>query len=142
MCGLAGFYAAHGRANGQTLHSLRLMADQLEHRGPDDAGYWVNERLSVGLSHRRLAIQDLSPHGAQPMTSTSGRYVITFNGEVYNFKEIRAELEALGFGFRGQSDTEVMLAAFEQWGLKQGLSRLVGMFAFALCDCDEGVLYL
>src|SRR5690554_4808608 len=140
MCGFAGFVSKESAVEPEQI--LSGMGRAIAHRGPDDAGVWHHPGLGVGLVHRRLSIQDLSPAGAQPMASASGRYVIAFNGEVYNFKEIRAELEALGFGFRGQSDTEVMLAAFEQWGLKQGLSRLVGMFAFALCDCDEGVLYL
>lgn len=142
MCGLVGFYSGQGSTKDQTLPQLRTMASRLYHRGPDDEGLWYHEKLRVSLAHRRLSIQDLSPLGAQPMLSQSGRYVIAFNGEIYNFQEIRTELEYSGISFRGYSDTEVMLAAIEQWGLGPSLARFVGMFAFALCDCVEGKLYL
>jgi asparagine synthase (glutamine-hydrolysing) len=118
------------------------MADQLIHRGPDDSGVWVDAEAGVALGFRRLAIVDLSPAGHQPMTSSSGRYVIVFNGEVYNFGELRKELESRGHAFRGRSDTEVMLEAVSEWGLEAAVKKFVGMFAFALWDRRERVLHL
>ncbi len=116
------------------------MGDALLHRGPDGEGIWTEG--GAGLIHRRLAIQDLSPAGAQPMLSPTGRYVIAFNGEIYNFETIQKELIALGCSFKSHSDTEVMLAAFEQWGLEPSLEKFAGMFAFALVDREKGFLHL
>jgi len=118
------------------------MTDQLVHRGPDDSGVWVDRQAGVALGHRRLSILDLSPDGHQPMHSETGRYVIVFNGEVYNFTELRSTLEGLGHQFRGHSDTEVMLAAMEQWGVDKALPLFNGMFAFAVWDCKERQLHL
>ena len=122
------------------------MTDALVYRGPDSVGHWVDERAGVGLGHRRLAIIDLTSEGHQPMTSACGRYVIAFNGEVYNFKTLRRDLETesdIGkLAFRGHSDTEVMLAAISRWGLEPALQRFNGMFAFALWDKQEKKLHL
>jgi asparagine synthase (glutamine-hydrolysing) len=122
--------------------TVRQMSDTLLHRGPDDEGSFVDEAAGLALGFRRLSIIDLSPEGHQPMTSKDGRYVLIFNGEIYNFQELRRELEDLGHGFRGHSDTEVMLAAFTQWGFEPAIKRFNGMFALALWDKRERVLRL
>jgi len=121
---------------------LRQMASTIIHRGPDDEGVWLDQSAGIGVAHRRLSIVDLSPEGHQPMTSHSRRYVIAFNGEIYNFRLMREALEGLGCRFHGHSDTEVFLSAIEQWGLDEALLRSVGMFAFALFDKKERTLSL
>ncbi len=118
------------------------MADTLQHRGPDDRGAWVDAEAGVALGHRRLSIIDLSPLGHQPMVSPDGRFVLTYNGEMYNFRVLRAELEAWGYPFKGQSDTEVLLAGIVRWGLAEALRRANGMFALALWDRRERALTL
>jgi asparagine synthase (glutamine-hydrolysing) len=135
MCGIAGYLdaGAHAPAD-EMVRRVRAMGDAVAHRGPDDAAEWVDEACGIALGHRRLSIIDLSPLGRQPMHSADGRYVITYNGEVYNFAALRAELEALGHRFHGASDTEVMLAAMVQWGPERAVTRFVGMFAIALWD--------
>src|SRR5580704_17832471 len=134
MCGIAGFVEFRPADAADLQARARRMADTLVHRGPDDSGVWADPACGVGLGFRRLSILDLSPAGHQPMCSASARYTIVFNGEVYNFGDLRVELESLGHRFRGRSDTEAMLAAIEQWGLESALQRFVGMFAFALWD--------
>jgi asparagine synthase (glutamine-hydrolysing) len=118
------------------------MCDTLTHRGPDSSGVWIDEAAGIALGHRRLSILDLSEFGHQPMISHSGRYIIILNGEIYNFKSIRSEMENLGHVFKGNSDTEVVLFAIEQWGFDAALSRFNGMFAFALWDRQDRVLRL
>lgn len=140
MCGFAGFVSTKPFSGVEVV--LEQMGRAIEHRGPDAAGVWFDHSLSLGLSHRRLSIIDLSEFGAQPMASESGRFVVAFNGEIYNFRLLRKELEAKGAKFRGHSDTEVMLAAFEAWGVEAALQRLSGMFAFALVDKRFRKLYL
>ena len=143
MCGVTGFLDRRDGGSAPAMEAaVRAMADRLRHRGPDDAGNWADEAAGIALGHRRLSIVDLSPAGHQPMASASGRYVICFNGEIYNFRDLRGELKAKGRRFRGHSDTEVMLAAFETWGVLGALKRLIGMFAFALWDRQERVLML
>jgi asparagine synthase (glutamine-hydrolysing) len=142
MCGITGFWAADGGNAEELTARVQRMAMTLSHRGPDDAGSWVDREAGLVLAHRRLSIVDLSPAGHQPMHSACGRYVMVFNGEVYNFVELRRELEPQGHSFRGNSDTEVMLAAIRQWGLEAALERFVGMFAFALWDRKERALHL
>jgi asparagine synthase (glutamine-hydrolysing) len=143
MCGVAGFVdASGGWAQDKMEHIVGRMAARLRARGPDDAGTWVDPGAGVALGHRRLSIIDLSPAGHQPMTSASGRYVIAYNGEAYNFEEIRKELEGLGRRFRGHSDTEVVVEAIDAWGIERTLARLIGMFAFAVWDRQERALTL
>ncbi|MCP1677149.1 asparagine synthase (glutamine-hydrolyzing) [Natronocella acetinitrilica] len=142
MCGIAGFWLNGNASTVDPESVLVAMGSAIAHRGPDGAGECFDLELGVGFSHRRLSIQDLSEHGAQPMASASERFTIVFNGEIYNFLSLRAELTALGHGFRGHSDTEVMLAAFEAWGVEAALTRFAGMFAFAVVDREERVLWL
>jgi asparagine synthase (glutamine-hydrolysing) len=118
------------------------MADALLSRGPDDRGAWVDAPVGVALGHRRLSIVDLSPHGAQPMVSACGRYVIVYNGEIYDSRELRDELGALGSPFRGHSDTEVLLEAISRWGVDDAVRRCNGMFAFAVWDRQQRTLTL
>ncbi len=143
MCGIAGFFDLQTNRPGEELEALiRSMAGTLSHRGPDDAGSWVDAGLGLALGHRRLSIIDLSPLGRQPMASADGRYLILYNGEIYNFPVLKKELEGLGESFRSTSDTEVLLAAISRWGLEEALKRCIGMFALALWDRQERVLSL
>lgn len=140
MCGIVGFIDPGRPEGGGRL--LDDLTSTLAHRGPDGSGIWYDRETGVGLGHRRLAIIDLSETGYQPMVSHDGRFHITFNGEIYNFPELRAELEGAGEAFTGTSDTEVMLAAIGRWGLEAALRRFNGMFAFALWDAREKRLSL
>ena len=141
MCGIAGYLCASSSEEELRQTAVR-MAERLMHRGPDDSGVWVDGEAGIALGFRRLAILDLSTEGHQPMLSEDGRYVIVFNGEVYNFQNLRRELEPKGHRFRGNSDTEVMLAAITEWGVEPSVKQFVGMFAFALWDRRERCLYL
>lgn len=143
MCGIAGLFSPAADRSAESLQLIAgRMADTLRHRGPDAGSVWVDARAGIAFGHRRLAIIDLSPTGTQPMLSASERWVIAFNGEIYNFPALRDELRTLGHRFRGHSDTEVLLAAVEQWGLTESLKRAVGMFALALWDREDRTLYL
>ncbi len=135
MCGITGFIDFNRRAKRDFLQgTVEKMATTLYHRGPDSAGAWTDEKCGAALGFRRLAILDLSVEGAQPMKSADERFTIVFNGEIYNFLELRGELEKIGCKFRGHSDTEVMLAAFVEWGIEPTVKRLNGMFAIAVWD--------
>src|ERR1041385_2540641 len=142
MCGIAGYLQPGGLDPRHAPSIIAAMTDVIRHRGPDDSGAWVDGDAGVVLGHRRLSILDLSPAGHQPMSSASGRYVIVFNGEIYNFRELRGELAQMGHRFRGGSDTEVMLAAFSAWGVRRAVERFNGMFAFAAWDRQDRVLHL
>ncbi|MBA3806398.1 MAG: asparagine synthase (glutamine-hydrolyzing), partial [Acidobacteria bacterium] len=143
MCGITGFRNTIPRQPTDEMQAtIRRMSDTLLHRGPDDEGSFVDASAGLALGFRRLSIIDLTPEGHQPMTSKDGRFVLIFNGEIYNFLELRRELEALGHPFRGHSDTEVMLAAFTEWGFERAVKLFNGMFALALWDRRDRVLHL
>ena len=144
MCGFAGFLIAGGEAPGSLEAVATGMALAIRHRGPDDAGAWADAQAGIAFGHRRLSIVDLSPAGHQPMASACGRYMIAFNGEIYNHLELRAELRSTATepAWRGHSDTETLLAAFERWGVEATLQKTVGMFAIALWDVQERTLHL
>ncbi len=144
MCGLAGFYQPGGFAKDSAGQVVRKMAGGLLHRGPDDAGSWVDGDAGIAIGHQRLAVLELSAAGHQPMSSASGRFVLAFNGEIYNHLLLREELQKSGYSpdWRGHSDTETLLAAFECWDVKTALQKSVGMFAIALWDRKERVLTL
>jgi asparagine synthase (glutamine-hydrolysing) len=141
VCGIAGVWQ-RGVSREAWEPLLQSMGDALFHRGPDDGGTWHDGQAGIGVVNRRLAIIDVSPLGHQPMASASERFVIAYNGELYNFQELREELEQLGHRFRGHSDTEVLLATIDQWGVHAALTRLNGMFAFALWDRERRCLHL
>jgi asparagine synthase (glutamine-hydrolysing) len=142
MCGFAGLLTRAGSTRDELAEHADRMIAPIVHRGPDDDGIWADERAGVAFGFRRLAIIDLSPHGRQPMASPSGRFVAVFNGEVYNFVDLRQALEHRGYRFRGHSDTEVILAAFECWGIAGAVQRFVGMFAMAVWDSNRKELSL
>lgn len=143
MCGITGFLGLAGlRDPIKARITLERMTDVLAHRGPDADGLWQSVDGHVNLGHRRLSIIDLSSTGAQPMTLADGRYTIVYNGEIYNYQELRATLQAAGDSFRGTSDTEVLLAAFARWGVAATLPKLNGMFALALWDTQRNKLWL
>lgn len=138
MCGIVGIFARQPSQNRELLLAMR---DTMLHRGPDDAGAWWSDDGRLGLAHRRLAIIDVSPSGHQPMLDNTGRYVVVYNGEIYNFQELRARLQEGGQVFRSLSDTEVLLEAYKRWGINC-LDFLVGAFAFALYDSEKKEIFL
>ena len=143
MCGIAGVLDLERRSGSQELEALgRAMAATLNHRGPDAHGLWADADAGVVLGHTRLAIVDLSPAGAQPMVSSCGACVLSYNGEIYNAGDLRPELEARGRRFKGHSDTEVLVEAIAEWGVRPTVERLIGMFAFALWDRRDRTLSL
>lgn len=141
MCGIAGFIEPEGKTE-TSLRIVERMAQELWRRGPDDVGSWLDPEAGVALGHQRLSIVDLSPAGHQPMISESERYVIVYNGEVYNHLELRSALTRRGHRFKGHSDTEVVVASVEEWGLREAVGKFLGMFAFALWDRKLRHLYL
>src|SRR5579862_2479142 len=141
MCGIAGIWAYRDAATDVERSELIAMGDHMRRRGPDGSGIWIAEDARVGLAHRRLAIIDLSDSGRQPMQTEDGRFVISFNGEIYNYKELRGTLQAKGYRFRTQSDTEVLLQLYAHRGVEM-VRELRGMFAFALWDMRERSLLL
>ncbi|MDC3169694.1 asparagine synthase (glutamine-hydrolyzing) [Paracoccaceae bacterium] len=154
MCGITGFWEVPSRPEKELNEMAQGMANTIAHRGPDDLGAWSDPEAGIALGHRRLSIIDLSPAGHQPMTSSSGRFVIAFNGEIYNHLELRTELNyssnsnavsgtsGAALKWRGHSDTETLLAAFERWGVAVTLSKTVGMFAIVLWDVHQRTLHL
>jgi asparagine synthase (glutamine-hydrolysing) len=146
MCGIAGFLSFNNARNAAEMNALAgAMADALAHRGPDDRGTWADAEAGIALGHRRLSIIDLSAAGHQPMTSGSGRFVTVYNGEIYNYRDVLEELKQSDSGelvLRGHSDTEVMLAAFDRWGVEATLPRIHGQFAIAIWDRSERALWL
>lgn len=142
MCGIAGFFSLkNDRNSGERQQIGQAMEQAIAHRGPDATDLWSDPDSGLVFAHRRLAIIDLSDGGRQPMHSHSGRYVMITNGEIYNYLELQAELEAAGRSFKSRSDTEVMLVAFEHWGINQTLQKLNGMYAFVLWDRQEKQLH-
>jgi len=143
MCGIAGYFKINNeRCKGEIATIANEMADAMIHRGPDNNGVWISEEMELAFAHRRLSIIDLSDNGNQPMYSENKRYVIVYNGEIYNHCELRRELLSCGKVFRGHSDTEVILSGCEEWGIEQTISKCVGMFAIALWDVNDRELYL
>ena len=143
MCGIVGFVDSSKASPAEEMRAIvGRMSASLIHRGPDDGGSWADSASGVALGHRRLSILDLTPEGHQPMLAADGRFVIVFNGEIYNFAELRDVLESAGHRFRGRSDTEVLLAGFCEWGVERTLKKCVGMFALALWDTSQRKLHL
>jgi asparagine synthase (glutamine-hydrolysing) len=154
MCGITGLWENPGRRECELNEMVQTMANAIAHRGPDDSGAWSDPQVGIALGHRRLSIIDLSPAGHQPMTSSTGRFVIAFNGEIYNHLELRAELDnssklnalpgeaGTRLKWRGHSDTETLLAGFERWGVAATLAKTVGMFAIVLWDMQQRTLHL
>jgi asparagine synthase (glutamine-hydrolysing) len=144
MCGITGFWASPTKPEGELKELANCMANAIAHRGPDDSGAWADAQAGLALGHRRLSIVDLSPAGHQPMASSGGRFVMAFNGEIYNHLDLRTDLQVAGAApsWRGHSDTETLLAGFEHWGIEATLAKTVGMFAFVLWDVQARTLHL
>jgi asparagine synthase (glutamine-hydrolysing) len=143
MCGIAGFINTQGRGEALAMErQATAMADALAHRGPDSSGVWTNPDAGIGFGFRRLSIIDLTANGEQPMQSEDGRFIIAYNGEIYNFAAIRSVLKSQGVRFKGKSDTEVILKACMQWGVERAVADFVGMFAFAFWDNTRRKLWI
>jgi asparagine synthase (glutamine-hydrolysing) len=142
MCGIAGFWQRSGDDEQSLAGRARRMADTLRHRGPDDSGTWQDPEAGIALGFRRLSIIDLSPLGHQPMTSAENRYTVVYNGEIYNYLDLKKELLNAGHSFRGASDTEIFLACCSEWGIESALKRIAGMFAMAVWDAATRTLTL
>ena len=145
MCGFAGLLYSRPYNLEKIKNEINDMIGALHNRGPDDEGLWIDQNIGFGIGHKRLAIQDLSKNGYQPMKSRNGRFVIGFNGEIYNHLELRKELQNSGIissNWIGKSDTETMLACLEAWGLNKSLKKFVGMFSFVLLDKYTEKIYL
>ena len=144
MCGIAGVLTPLGTLSGSMSEAIRCMTQTLSHRGPDSMGYWHDDEGVISLGHCRLAVEDLSDAGSQPMHSSAERYVLVYNGEIYNHHELRRELRNAGYVFdwRGTSDTETLSAAMEMWGIRDAILKCNGMFAFAVWDRHEKSLTL
>ncbi|MHC4704249.1 MAG: asparagine synthase (glutamine-hydrolyzing), partial [Planctomycetota bacterium] len=143
MCGIAGYFAVNNQRSEDEMASIAgEMADTMVHRGPDSSGVWADAEVGLALAHRRLSVIDLSTCGNQPMHSENNQYLIVFNGEIYNYRQLRRELLSCGRVFRGTSDTEVILSGCEKWGVEETIRRCVGMFAIALWDVRNRQLYL
>ncbi|WP_044563298.1 asparagine synthase (glutamine-hydrolyzing) [Azospirillum sp. B4] len=142
MCGIAGLWVFGGADGTRLAHQAGVMIDRLAHRGPDDRGVWQDDAAGVALANRRLAIIDLSPLGHQPMTSADGRVTIAFNGEIYNYQDLRQQLTGEGVVFRGHSDTEVLVEAIARWGADRALAACNGMFGLAVWLAEERRLLL
>ena len=141
MCGITGFLTDNINSSDEMSSICLKMSKSISHRGPDNSDIWADPRIGISLGHQRLAILDLSENGNQPMHSKSGRYVVSYNGEIYNHQSLRREIEGSSY-WEGSSDTETLLAAIETWGIEKALSKLVGMFAFALWDKQRNKLIL
>jgi asparagine synthase (glutamine-hydrolysing) len=145
MCGFVGFVSKEKIITANSIENiLKSMNDTIVHRGPDSEGYWVDSNLGLGLAHRRLSIIDLSKFGSQPMISENGRYILVYNGEIYNHKELFKELKDnfKDIVIKGHSDTEILLAGFERWGILETIRKSVGMFAFAVWSKNDKILTL
>ena len=143
MCGIAGHLEVRRVACGESPHAVVSRMNEIQaHRGPNDEGVWKSPDGAIAFGHTRLSILDTSSRGRQPMSSRCGRYVVAYNGEIYNFKALRRELGELGSSFSSESDTEVMLEAIARWGVRDAVQRFVGMFAFALFDIEQQLLFL
>ena len=145
MCGLTGFLSDSSIKFKNFSNQLKPMVDSISHRGPDDDGFWIDKKSRVAIGHRRLSVLDLSFAGHQPMRSSSGRYVIAFNGEIYNHLNLRERLDIEldnSIKWVGHSDTETLLSCFEVWGIDATLKEISGMFAIALYDTKHNSFYL
>ena len=144
MCGISGFFLLNNySSHRESLKTLRNMTNVLRHRGPDASGYWSSERDNIYFGHRRLSIIDLTKSANQPMNSRDDRYIIIFNGEIYNFKKLKRELQSLfNVKFKTQSDTEVILELVAQFGFRKALDKIIGMFSLVIWDKKEKNLFL